>query len=117
MPDREKVIKALENCKEGGSCDGCSYDTNTSRCIFRLHEDALALLKEQEDVSNALVDQCDRVRRLRKELAEQPQIVLCKNCKHYLLPDTESRGECMARAGWFPVDADWFCADGEKKDE
>lgn len=41
-------------------------------------------------------------------------LVLCKNCKHYLLPDGESRGECMARAGWFPVDADWFCADGEK---
>ena len=43
-------------------------------------------------------------------------VVYCKDCKHYLLPDGESRGECMARAGWFPVDADWFCADGEKKD-
>ena len=42
-------------------------------------------------------------------------LVLCKNCKHYLLPDGESRGECMAKAGWFPVDADWFCADGERK--
>ena len=71
MPDIEKVVKALENCKEGGSCDGCQYDTNTSRCIFRLHEDALALLKEQ------------------------PQIVRCKDCKwnngytgcdKYLLP-------------------------------
>lgn len=42
-------------------------------------------------------------------------LVLCKNCKHYLLPDGESRGECMAKAGWFPVDADWFCADGESR--
>ena len=48
MPDREKVIKGLENCKEGGSCDGCQYDINSSKCISLLHADALALLKEQE---------------------------------------------------------------------
>ena len=50
MADREKVIKALENCKEGGSCDGCEFDIHSSRCIFLLHADALALLKEQEAV-------------------------------------------------------------------
>ena len=54
MPDREKVIKGLENCKEGGSCDGCQYNFQSSRCIFRLHEDALALLKEQEAVEPVL---------------------------------------------------------------
>jgi len=46
--DREKVIKGLENCKEGGSCDGCQYDINSSKCIFLLHADALDMLKEQE---------------------------------------------------------------------
>ena len=46
--DREKVIKGLEQCKEGGSCDGCEYDIQSSKCIFMLHADALALLKEQE---------------------------------------------------------------------
>jgi len=46
--DREKVIKGLEQCKEGGSCDGCQYDINSSKCIFLLHADAIALLKEQE---------------------------------------------------------------------
>jgi len=48
--DREKVIKGLENCKEGGSCDGCQYDINSSKCIFLLHADALALLKEHDPV-------------------------------------------------------------------
>ena len=51
MPDREKVIKGLEQCKEGSSCDGCQYDINSSKCIFLLHADALALLKEQEAVT------------------------------------------------------------------
>lgn len=48
--DREKVIKGLEQCKEGGSCDGCQYNINTSKCISLLHADALAMLKEQEAV-------------------------------------------------------------------
>ena len=48
MTKFEKVIKGLENCKEGGSCDGCQYDINFSKCIFLLHADALALLKEQQ---------------------------------------------------------------------
>ena len=51
MPDREKVIKGLEQCKEGGSCDGCQFDIQSSKCIFLLHEDALALLKEQKNAS------------------------------------------------------------------
>ena len=42
-------------------------------------------------------------------------LVRCKNCKHRLLPTGETRAECMIRAGWFPVDDDWFCADGERK--
>lgn len=50
MPDREKVIKGLDRCKEGGSCDGCQYDIHSSKCIFLLHADALTLLKEQDAV-------------------------------------------------------------------
>lgn len=48
--DREKVIKGLEQCKKGGSCDGCQYEFQSSQCIFHLHADALAILKEQEAV-------------------------------------------------------------------
>ena len=44
-------------------------------------------------------------------------LVRCKDCKHRLLPTGETRAECMARAGWFPVDDDWFCADGERKEQ
>jgi hypothetical protein len=36
-----------------------------------------------------------------------PEIVRCKDCKY------NDDGECIIKAGWFPVKPDWFCADGE----
>ena len=60
VTDIEKVIKALEQCRDGKhSCDGCPYNIKSARCIFLLHSDALELLKEQ------------------------PQIVRCKDCNYY----------------------------------
>jgi len=56
MPDREKVIEALETCRDQNnppgyrftSCvDDCPYNGNG--CARKLKEDALALLKEQEE--------------------------------------------------------------------
>lgn len=45
----DKVIKALEQCRDGKpSCDGCPYDIKSAKCLFLLHSDALELLKEQE---------------------------------------------------------------------
>lgn len=45
MPDREKVIKALEYCKTTLRCDGgCPYaDDSTDDCP--MYDDALALLR------------------------------------------------------------------------
>ena len=55
MPDREKVIKALEICekKDCVLCpytDWCGeYDDSYYDCTKLLAKDALALLKEQEE--------------------------------------------------------------------
>ena len=47
MPDREKVIKGLEQCISADeTCEGCPYEGTT--CTTTLNADALALLKEQE---------------------------------------------------------------------
>jgi hypothetical protein len=59
MPDREKVIKGLEiliNGCEHIHCDDCCFyiSTKPTRCGLRenqIQEDALALLKEQENAS------------------------------------------------------------------
>lgn len=54
MPDREKVIKALECClKESdhlysNPCNDCPY--RGKECIDRMKTDALELLKEQEPI-------------------------------------------------------------------
>lgn len=37
------------------------------------------------------------------------ELVRCEDCKH------NDEGECIIKAGWFPVKPDWFCADGERK--
>ena len=63
MAELEKVIEALEQCREGNpSCDGCPYDIKSAKCLFLLHSDALELLKEQKE-------EIDRVKRIAKEIS------------------------------------------------
>ena len=40
------------------------------------------------------------------------QVVRCKDCKHWDADDHE----CNIKTGWFACGADWFCADGERKE-
>lgn len=60
MPDREKVIKALEVCVNNGftSCEGCPYDY-PDRVGCQAIDDALALLKEQQQQIWELQDQVE----------------------------------------------------------
>ena len=49
MPDREKVVNALECCIDGMLCAECGYE-GLDRCFDKvLLADALSLLKEQEE--------------------------------------------------------------------
>ena len=51
MADREKIIKGLKLCVVTGDfCGECPYDDEMELCIDKLHDDALALLKEQEPI-------------------------------------------------------------------
>ena len=71
MVDREKVIKGLEHCEKQG-CDGCPYYPNDDGC--RLNQDALALLKEQEDLKERheiLVNHADTMLAMLKERNEK----------------------------------------------
>ena len=49
-------------------------------------------------------------------LKEKPQIVRCKDCKHYMWPEGTEKGDCFIKMGYFPVSEDWYCADGEQKE-
>ena len=40
------------------------------------------------------------------------EVVRCKDCEHWYADDHE----CNIKAGWFACGADWFCADGERRE-
>ena len=111
MPDREKVIKALEYCITG-DCDSCFY---RQQCIKTgIKRDALALLKDDETRIQYLKDHIamckEEIERLHKE---QEAVVRCKECKHFYKDDF-GLPICMEHKKLWIKD-NWFCADGELK--
>ena len=118
MPDIEKVIKGLEfhlkELKIGKTCFGCPY-LKDDPCEIQLVENALALLKEQEDKINQLRGCINGFSK------DAVPVVRCKDCKHRpTLPKAfgaEINGKwcywCEHLKSWKPDD--WFCADGECK--
>ena len=88
-------------------------------CHGTVLDDAIALLKEDKEEIERLKENIHSFadmfhvlsEKTEKLMAEQLQIVRCKNCKHYhkgfncdLLQKPILKGD------------DWFCADGERKD-
>lgn len=62
MPDREKVIKAIEthlSTDISVGCDDCTYE-NDGWCTTRVLADALALLKDQEEPKHIIRKQCKK---------------------------------------------------------
>ena len=94
MADREKVFKGLKYLHDKDTWrEGIMIHDDHARVRKQITEDALALLKEQEAV------------------------VRCKDCKHWNRRECGSYGTCesenMNICGF--TDADWFCADRERK--
>ena len=101
MPDREKVIKDLDELYR------LIYQSNVDGEILGSLHDAIALLKEQEakeQISDAIHETAKQFRQA---------IVRCKDCKH---GEPGACGDGVDCDGVWHND-DWFCADGEKKDE
>ena len=82
MPEREKVISALEQCiSTDKTCTGCPYEGTV--CTTTLNSDALALLKEH------------------------PQIIRCKDCKYYnSLMGYCKDGRSYPSPDWFCADGE-----------
>lgn len=137
MPDREKVIKALEcivadtdlDCKK---CDYYIRDDVPQYCATtNVLRDALALLKEQEETINDLTETIRQLNQHIKDLSEymtpygkvkdvkayaellkeQEAVVRCKDCKWYDKQNNWCISLDIAEQG-----EDWFCADGERKE-
>ena len=89
MPDREKVIKGIENCITGFYCPSeCPYLDECNDLMkpmfVELAKDALVLLKEQETV----------------EPITEHHLFLCPVCKNTLFREQKFCHECGKRIEW-----------------
>lgn len=55
----------------------------------------------------------DAFARFEEEYSPEQELVRCKDCKHW---DADAH-ECNIKTGWFACGAEWFCADGERRDD
>ena len=92
MTEYEKVIKGLKCCSTPHkSCSkACPYNKD---CYSEM---------DGEGITHLCADAL-------KLLREQPKVVRCKDCKHYMTIHCTCDGCCISD--------DWFCADGEEKQE
>lgn len=101
MPDMEKVVKGLECHRIDNNrrinCADCPYyvdDDNHINCVNDLHDDALALLKEQEAKK---VESIQVSRNFFAELTGN-----CPSCKRLLIEQYNRRfcGNCGQEVNW-----------------
>ena len=87
----------------------CAKAQEYSDCAI----DAIALLKEQDSLlkeyRNTIKDGYEALTNATKIIKSEPQIVRCKDCKHW----EKSNGHCPFNSIF--TNDDWFCADGERK--
>ena len=110
MPEQEKIISELQSALEWcGPKDNPNGSVAVKLWAVR---GAIAMLKEQNNCENCAIAIEDR----------QP-VVRCKDCKYRSLYCTEATdGTTLYTchhpcANDVPRPFDWFCADGERKDD
>lgn len=59
----------------------------------------------------------EQVEKLKEPFKDVVSVVRCKDCRHCTFSDGEQLADCMIKQGWFPVKPEWFCADGERREE
>lgn len=110
--DRKKVIKGLEWILEDDRFGfGVNWKNGEPRDDHekagKIITDTIILLKEQENLAKC-VDQEHQVNEyLNRQLAERPEIIRCKDCKRYYA----NGGACDQAL------SEWFCADGQRRDD
>ena len=89
MPDREKIIKALEYCVLSDDCRPCEYFMEFDDTGCQIMKEALALLKEQEGTGcwewitedKYRCSECQNTTYV-DECMEEPQYLFCPYCGH-----------------------------------
>lgn len=106
--DKETIIKGCENWVNNHK--GENFLLTYSSVV-----ELLALLKEQEEEIENLKQTAQSM--MEGIVVSQPQIVRCKDCKHFVHARTDAIGHCTKDIScWVFRDMDWFCANGKRKD-
>ena len=115
MADIEKAIKGLEDLRENMARKNMWY-------LYKVCCDAIELLKEQQKEIDEIADEYIDIG---KEMAKQPQIVRCKDCRygHHVVETVngEMTTYCIfctkpyIERGNATHEPDWYCADGRKR--
>lgn len=105
MPDREKVMKALECCMRENNtvclCGECPYHTESTMfsCMQNVMRDALALLKEREEGITPIEST-----RKQKEFADKIGIAVsdfwCGACHFNLIGHPKFCPNCGKKVKW-----------------
>ena len=110
--DREKVIKALQNCsvQNDVGCQCCPYFEERKTyghewCTTSMAQDALALLKEQEAVvPGGDSGMCEICSFYERSLSVKPStyhhLFICPVCKNTLFRGQKFCHECGKRIEW-----------------
>lgn len=113
MADREKVIKGLdEHTNLHKDCEDCPYNGQLF-CQSVLIEDALKLLKEQQETISSFQG---TIRKLNAALEEQAEIVRCKDCiYHHYTNDSAHIPYCELIDYGYGWKDDEFCSRGKRR--
>ena len=103
MPDREKVIRAVDSCFDYWLDQHRYIHPLELEHVRQIKADALAMLKEQGK-QKFFVDESGKITPL-------PVVVRCKNCKH--CDDIDMYGWVKCDKGE-THDPNFYCADGER---
>ena len=110
----EQILRDIRESKVDDSvCGMCEYD---GAFVGQSGDWCNECPGFEKDDCFKLSDECRKRWLESVELpAAQPEIIRCKDCKHY---NGEDRDICCPLADYaqFKCGADWFCADGERKE-
>ena len=119
MTKWEKIIDALEKAK---------VEFGVIRMSDQFRDILVDLMKEKEEEIKRLKGELhgfgdlfgELSEKAEKAIAEQPQIILCKDCKHGKINPCEQYTTCFLENSCLYGNtrkSNWFCADGERRTE
>lgn len=90
-------------------------------CHGTVLDDAIAMLKEQQEQIDRLIEEnasnAEMAEGLKELLKEHEAVVRCKDCVECYFASNRIQSEQTFACGKYGIDVtpDWFCADGEHK--